>query len=72
MFLTLFTVFGRPDIGLIFDGIVLLPIVALAWIDYGLLARRARSYLTERDEYLRRKTQLDSIAPESAAASGQA
>ena len=55
MFLTLFTVFGRPDIGLIFDAIVLLPIVIGAWLDYALLARRARRYLAELGEYLRRE-----------------
>jgi hypothetical protein len=27
MFLILFTIFGRPDIGVIVDGIILLPIV---------------------------------------------
>ena len=47
MFLTLFTVFGRPDIGLIFDAIILLPIVVVAWLDYALLASRARRYLAE-------------------------
>jgi hypothetical protein len=53
MFLTLFTVFGRPDIGLIFDAIVLVPIVVGAWLDYAWLARKARRYLTEFSEYLR-------------------
>ena len=55
MFLTLFTVFGRPDIGLIFDAIVLLPIVIGAWLDYALLASRATRYLAEFGEYLREK-----------------
>jgi hypothetical protein len=55
MFLTLFTVFGRPDIGLIFDAVVLLPIVIGAWLDYALLARQARRYLLELGEYLRQK-----------------
>jgi hypothetical protein len=57
MFLTLFSVFGRPDIGLIFDGIVLLPIIIVAWLDFALLASRARRYLEERDRYLREKEQ---------------
>ncbi len=52
-FLTLFTVFGRADIGLIFDAIILLPIVGGAWIDHALLANRARRYLAEADEYRR-------------------
>jgi len=55
MFLTLFTVFGRPDIGLIFDAIVLLPIVIGAWLDFTLLARRARRYRLEYGEYVREK-----------------
>jgi hypothetical protein len=55
MFLTLFTVFGRPDIGLIFDAIVLLPIVIGAWLDYALLAKRAERYRVEFGEYLRKK-----------------
>jgi fatty acid desaturase len=46
-FLTLFTVFGRPDIGLILDAVLLLPIVLGAWLDYALLARRAEAYLGE-------------------------
>jgi hypothetical protein len=58
MFLTLFTVFGRPDIGLIFDAIVLLPIVVGAWLDYAWLARKARRYLTELSEYLREEERI--------------
>jgi hypothetical protein len=55
MFLTLFSVFGRPDIGLIFDAVVLLPIVIGAWLDYAVLASRARRYLGELSEYLQKK-----------------
>jgi hypothetical protein len=55
MFLTLFAVFGRPDIGLIFDAIILLPIIIVAWLDYALLASRARRYLAELGEYLLEK-----------------
>jgi hypothetical protein len=51
----LFAVFGRPDIGLIVDAVILLPIVAVAWFDYALLARRARRYLEERCQYLHEK-----------------
>jgi hypothetical protein len=58
MFLTLFWVFGRPDIGLILDAIVLLPIVLGAWWDYATMARRARRYRREEAAYLRDKTQL--------------
>ena len=72
MFLTLFSVFGRPDIGLVFVAIVLVPIVVGAWVDYALLARRARRYLAEHDEYLRRKEQMGAATAETKATSGQA
>jgi hypothetical protein len=58
MFLTLFTVFGRPDIGLIFDAIVLLPIVIGAWLDYAVLERRASRYRLEFGEYLQEKKRM--------------
>ena len=54
-FMTLFTVFGRPDIGFIVDAILLLPIVVGAWLDYALLARRAGRYLAELSENTRQK-----------------
>jgi hypothetical protein len=47
MFIALFAAFRRPDIGLIVAGVLLLPIIVLAWIDYGLLAARAARYLRE-------------------------
>jgi hypothetical protein len=72
MFLTLFGVFGRPDIGLIFVSIILVPIVVGAWIDYVLLASRARRYLAERDEYFRQKAQMAAVTAETEATSGQA
>jgi threonine/homoserine/homoserine lactone efflux protein len=46
-FISLFSVFGRPDIGLILVAILLAPIVAFAWLDYALLARNARRYRAE-------------------------
>ena len=52
-FVTLFTVFERPDIGLTFVAILLLPIVLGAWWDYARMAGRARRYQREADEYLR-------------------
>ena len=72
MFLTLFTVFGRPDIGLIFDAIVLLPIVIGAWLDYALLARRARRYLLELGEYLQEKELITTGNGKKATTSEQA
>jgi hypothetical protein len=52
-FVSLFTVFGRPDIGLILVAVVLLPVVLGAWWDYAMMAGRARRYRREADEYLR-------------------
>jgi hypothetical protein len=52
-FMALFSVFGRPDVGLILVGVVLLPIVVGAWWDYAMMAGRARRYRREADEYLR-------------------
>jgi hypothetical protein len=67
MFLTLFTIFGRPDIGLIFDAIILLPIVIGAWLDYALLAKRARRYLVELNDYRREKEMMtDGRSPDGA------
>lgn len=72
MFVALFAAFGRPDIGLIVDAILLLPIIAVAWLDYALLARRARRYLEERTQYLRAKEQITSASGEKDPASGHA
>jgi hypothetical protein len=63
MFLTLFGVFGRPDIGLVLDAIVLLPIVLGAWWDYATMARRARRYRGELDTYFRDKEGLTGSPP---------
>jgi len=43
--LTLLTVFGRPDIGLVAISLIFGPIIALAWWDYLRIARQARAYL---------------------------
>lgn len=48
LFLGLFSVFGRPGIGLILVGILLAPVVAIAWLDYARLARNVRLYQAER------------------------
>jgi hypothetical protein len=56
MFFALFTAFRRPDIGLIVAALVLLPIVAIAWVDQVLLERRAANYLREWREYEQRQT----------------
>jgi Flp pilus assembly protein TadB len=71
-FLSLFTAFGRPDIGVILIAILLLPIVVFAWLDYARLARRAASYEAELQEYLREKERLTVIAKPNSAASESA
>lgn len=52
LFVALFTAFGRPDIGLIVVAIVLGPVVAIAWLDYALLARNVRRYQAERASFI--------------------
>lgn len=56
IFLALFTAFRRPDVGAILAGILMLPVVSLAWLDYGLLRLRATRYLRELEEYRRRQS----------------
>lgn len=50
MFVALFAAFGRPDVGVILAIVLFAPIVAVAWLDQGLLERRARAYLREQRE----------------------
>ncbi len=47
IFLSLFTAFGRPDVGLIVVSLVCAPIVLFAWIDQWILAARVRRYERE-------------------------
>jgi hypothetical protein len=54
-FVTLFTIFGRPDIGLILVAAILMPVVLGAWWDYAMMAGRARRYAREADDYLRHR-----------------
>ncbi len=54
MFVALFSAFRRPDVGIVLALILLAPVVAVAWIDDGLLRRRARNYTRELAEHHRR------------------
>jgi integral membrane sensor domain MASE1 len=54
MFVALFSAFRRPDVGIVLAMILLAPVVAVAWIDDGLLRRRAREYARELAEHHRR------------------
>jgi len=47
IFVALFTAFGRPDVGAILAAVLLLPIIALAWLDYAVLRSRASGYLRD-------------------------
>jgi fatty acid desaturase len=55
MFLGLFGAFERPDVGLVVAAVLLLPIVILAWIDYGVLRLRLARYRREQAEFQRRQ-----------------
>ncbi|MGC8640131.1 MAG: hypothetical protein ACP5XB_09680 [Isosphaeraceae bacterium] len=48
MFLTLFSAFSRPDIGLMVAGLLFLPIGLGPWLGYWRLERRAAAYQAER------------------------
>lgn len=56
-FVALFTAFRRPDVGAIVAGVLLLPVVVVAWIDFGLLRHRVARYQREAQEYRRRSEQ---------------
>ncbi len=58
MFLTLFTVFGRPDIGLIVIVILFVPMIVCAWLGYARLKRRAAAYLADRARFEDEKKRL--------------
>ena len=59
MLFTLFTVFGRPDIGAVVAALLFLPLVAGAWLGYFLLQRRARRDLLELDAYQSARERLE-------------
>jgi hypothetical protein len=55
-FIGLFAAFHRPDVGAILALVLLGPIVALAWLDQMLLARRAACFTRELLEHQKRTT----------------
>jgi hypothetical protein len=61
-FFTLFAVFRYPLVGLVFDAVVLLPIVLTAWADHALMTHRARRYRAEADQYLLDRERLRSAS----------
>jgi len=58
LFVTLFTVFGRPDIGILLVVLLLLPIAVSAWYDYFRLSRRAREYEADYRAYLAERDRI--------------
>jgi hypothetical protein len=56
--LTLFTVFGRPDIGLVVILILFAPMILFPWVGYARLKRRAALYLAERAIFEEEKKRL--------------
>jgi hypothetical protein len=51
IFFSLFTAFGRPDVGFWVALVLLAPVVAFAWLDDAVLHARARAYLRELDRH---------------------
>ena len=47
IYVALFAAFGRPGLGAIMAGLVIGPVVALAWLDLATLSRRAVAYERE-------------------------
>ena len=50
LFVALFTAFQRPDLGIGLVALLLLPVVAWAWLEDWSLRRRVARYLRERAE----------------------
>lgn len=50
-FVALFSAFRRPDVGLVLASVLMLPVVVVAWIDFGLLNWRVARYERERQTY---------------------
>jgi ABC-type transport system involved in cytochrome bd biosynthesis fused ATPase/permease subunit len=51
MFLALFSVFERPDIGAMVVCLLFLPMIAFAWLGFRKLERRTAAYQAERAAY---------------------
>jgi hypothetical protein len=62
-FISLFTAFRHPGIGVLLAALLMMTIGLGARVDYMLLERRARLYLAERAAYLRARDQLEAGPP---------
>ena len=58
----LFTVFRRPDVGLVVAALLFLPICSGAWLGYLGLRQRARRYLAELSAYDSARERLETRA----------
>ena len=47
LFLAIFAAFGRPDVGAVVVGVLVVPVVGLAWLDYLVERARVSAYLRE-------------------------
>ncbi len=56
IFVALFAAFEHPLVGLVLVLILCVPIILLAWLDYGILCLRAGRYRAELLEYERRQS----------------
>jgi hypothetical protein len=59
MFLAIFAAFGRPDVGGVVFGVLIVPVVGLAWIDQAVLQARASAYLRERAAHFSKPSRPD-------------
>jgi hypothetical protein len=55
---TLFTVFSRPDIGLVVVLILFAPMILSPWVGYARLKRRAAAYHADRRNYEEEKERV--------------
>lgn len=69
IFLSLFTVFGRPDIGLVVVSLFFVPIALFSWLGYRGLARKATAFRVEEARFLEERRRLVEAAREPSTSS---
>jgi hypothetical protein len=72
-FFTLFSVFGRPDIGLVVVAVLFVPMIVCSWLGFKRMERRANTYLEELATFEEEKRRLEEAAArlETSSRSGQ-
>jgi hypothetical protein len=63
---SLFTVFGRPDIGLVVVAILFGPIVLFSWLSFKKLERQGIDYLAELAQFEAEKRRIQGAVTETA------